>query len=291
MPFVTLISAPGARALSPDTVETLRGAWGGEPVRWLAPREAAEFEMPAIPSHWRAVRDDLAGLGLDLAVQETRGPKRMLIADMDSTLIQQECIDELAAEAGIGGQVAEITEKAMNGLLDFEGALRARVGLLQGVPAAVIDTVLDRRIALTPGAATLVATMKAAGAYTLLVSGGFTAFAERVAQTLGIDEARANRLVVVDGALTGAVADPILGRDAKVAALNQVAGARSIPMAEVVAVGDGANDLGMLDRAGLGVALHAKPVVAERADVRIDHGDLTALLYLQGYAERDFATA
>ncbi|MCK4712338.1 MAG: phosphoserine phosphatase SerB, partial [Marinosulfonomonas sp.] len=214
--------------------------------------------------------------------------KAMLLADMDSTMIQQECIDELAAEAGIGAHVAEITARAMNGELDFEDALVERVGLLKGLNSAVIETVLANRITLMPGGKVLVATMKANGAYAALVSGGFTAFTQMVAEKLGFDEARANTLLIEDGKLTGKVAMPILGRDAKVAALNEITARLGLTTDQVMAVGDGANDLGMLELAGAGVALHAKPSVAAECDIRINHGDLTALLYIQGYSQDEF---
>jgi len=204
-------------------------------------------------------------------------------------MIRQECIDELAAVAGIGPRVAEITARAMNGELDFEGALKERVGLLQGLDAGVIDTVLNTRITYTPGGAELVATMKANGGYAVLVSGGFTAFAARVAHTLGFDENRANTLNVADGKLSGTVGMPILGREAKVQALKDITARLGLTHGDVMAVGDGANDLGMLGLAGAGVALHAKPSVAAECDIRINHGDLTALLYIQGYAKSEFA--
>ena len=215
--------------------------------------------------------------------------KKMLLADMDSTMIQQECIDELAEEAGVGAHVKEITARAMNGELDFDGALIERVGLLKGLPVAVIDRVLDTRITLMPGGRELVATMKANGGYAALVSGGFTAFTAKVAALIGFDENRANTLLTDGDTLSGDVGRPILGREAKVEALEQISARLGIGEADVLAVGDGANDLGMLGRAGTGVALHAKPSVAAQCDVRINHGDLTALLYIQGYARSEFA--
>lgn len=212
----------------------------------------------------------------------------MLLADMDSTMIRQECVDELAAEAGIGARVAEITARAMNGELNFEAALKERVGLLKGLDSAVIETVLNTRITFTPGGRALVATMRANGGYAALVSGGFTAFTARVAAELGFDENRANTLLIEDGKLTGAVAEPILGREAKVAALKEITARLGLAEGDVMAVGDGANDLGMLGLAGAGVALHAKPSVAAECDIRINHGDLTALLYIQGYSISEF---
>jgi phosphoserine phosphatase len=212
----------------------------------------------------------------------------MLLADMDSTMIQQECIDELADVAGVGAYVADITARAMNGELDFEAALIERVGLLKGLESAMIDEVLRTRITLMPGGAELVATMRAMGGYAALVSGGFTAFTEAVATTLGFDENRANTLLIEDGRLSGAVARPILGKAAKVQALEEITARLGLSEDDVLAVGDGANDLGMLLRAGTGVALHAKPSVAAQCDVRINHGDLSALLFIQGYARSEF---
>jgi len=231
----------------------------------------------------------LQAMGADLVVQPAAGRrKRMLLADMDSTMIGQECIDELADMAGIGPHVAAITARAMNGELDFESALRERVALLAGLPESVIARVLAERITYTPGGRELVATMKANGGYAALVSGGFTAFTNAVSAHLGFDESRANRLLVEGGVLTGRVAEPILGREAKMAALREICARLGIGHDEVIAVGDGANDLGMLGMAGAGVALHAKPAVAARCDIRINHGDLTALLYIQGYSASAF---
>ena len=203
-------------------------------------------------------------------------------------MIRQECIDELADVAGVGAHVAGITARAMNGELDFEDALRERVGLLRGLPEAVIATVIRDRITLMPGGPELVATMRANGAYAALVSGGFTAFTAQIAATLGFDENRANLLLVQDGKLTGQVAEPILGRAAKVQALEEISARLGIVPQDAIAVGDGANDLGMLGLAGAGVALHAKPVVAAQCDIRVNHGDLTALLFLQGYSRAEF---
>jgi len=286
---VTLLSNPSNPVVGPAVVDSLRNAWGGGDALWLAPDVAAEFQVETVPANRWDVWADLQGMGVDLVVQPSAGRrKKMLLADMDSTMIQQECIDELAAEAGIGDHVAQITARAMNGELDFEDALRERVGLLKGLDSAVIEAVLANRITLMPGGKALLATMKANGAYAALVSGGFTAFTGMVAETLGFDEHRANTLIVADGKLTGEVGQPILGREAKVAALNEITARLGLAADQVMAVGDGANDLGMLRLAGSGVALHAKPSVAVECDIRINHGDLTALLYIQGYSAEEF---
>lgn len=290
MHVATLLTGPAGPSLDPGLSAALRNAWGGGDIRWLAPDRACEFEMPRLPGNAAAVWSDLQAQRVDLVIQPTQGRRKsLLLADMDSTMIGQECIDELAAEAGVGDRVAAITARAMNGELDFEDALLERVGLLEGLECAVIDKVLKDRITPTPGGRTLVATMKAHGAFAALVSGGFTAFTEPVAAALGFDEHRANTLLVENGRLTGDVARPILGREAKVAALVELCRRRGLSEAQVMAVGDGANDLGMLARAGAGVALHAKPAVAAEARIRINHGDLTALLFIQGYALDDFS--
>lgn len=292
MQIVTLLANPERADLSREAVESLRNAWGGGEAIWLDPGIAAEFPVEAAPANLWEVWADMQTLGYDLAVQPEEGRrKRVLLADMDSTMIGQECIDELAAEAGVGEHVAAITARAMNGELDFEGALRERVALLKGLPAEAIAKVLAERITFAPGGRKLVGTMKANGGYAVLVSGGFSAFSEAVAAYLGFDENRANTLMVENGLLSGEVAEPILGREAKVAALAEVCETLGIPEEAVIAVGDGANDLGMLKRAGAGVALHAKPVVAAECSLRINHGDLSALLYLQGYNRDEIIAA
>ncbi len=290
MYIATLLTNPAAPALDRAMVENLRNAWGGGDAIWLAVGEAAEFAMADIPANRWDVWADLQAAGVDLIVQPAEGRvKKMLLADMDSTMIQQECIDELADVAGVGDHVKAITAKAMNGELDFEGALTERVALLKDLPESVINEVIETRITFMPGGKALLATMKANGAYCALVSGGFTAFTGHVAQTLGFDENRANTLNVEGGTLTGTVGLPILGREAKVQALKEISARLGIGHDDVMAVGDGANDLGMLGIAGSGVALHAKPSVAAECDIRINHGDLTALLYIQGYAKTEFA--
>ncbi len=284
-----LLASPARANLDCETVESLRNAWSGGDADWLNPGIAAEFPLEAMPANRWEAWEGLQALGIDLVVVPTEGRrKKMLLADMDSTMIGQECIDELADEAGAGAYVASITARAMNGELDFEAALRERVALLKGLDLSVIDRVLENRITFTPGGAELIATMQANGGYAALVSGGFTAFTAHVARELGFDENRANTLVVDGNVLAGTVGEPILGRAAKVTALEEISTRLNITPDDVIAVGDGANDLGMLHRAGMGVALHAKPVVAAECDIRINHGDLTALLYVQGYRIEDF---
>jgi phosphoserine phosphatase len=287
---ITLITNP-AMYLDRALVGNLRDAMGGGEARWLDPNHATEFDVAKLPKNLPAVWESLQAEGVDLIAQPAANRrKKMLLADMDSTMIAQECIDELAAEAGVGEKVAAITKRAMAGELDFEGALIERVRLLKGVPQATIGAVLDRRVTLMPGAATLVATMKAHGAHTVLVSGGFTDFSAVVAARIGFDEHRANLLLAEDGVLTGDVARPILGRDAKTEALTEISGRLGLTAGDVLAIGDGANDLGMIGAAGTGIAVHAKPVVQEAAAHRINHGDLTAVLFAQGYTKAEFVT-
>jgi phosphoserine phosphatase len=238
-----------------------------------------------------AARIALDGLiaGVDVVVQPRAGRrKRLLVADMDSTMIGVECIDELADYAGLKAEVAAVTERAMRGELDFEAALDARVALLAGLDARVIDHCHDQRVRLTPGAEALVRTMAAGGAYCLLVSGGFSRFADRVAAEIGFDAAIANELVIADGRIGGSVAKPIVDAEGKRQALLDAAAARQIPLDDALAVGDGANDIPMIRAAGLGIAYHAKPAVVAAADARIEANDLTALLYAQGYARREW---
>lgn len=291
----TIISATRARALSPDAANMAMHAVGATRLAWLADEVACDLVLPEgaeAPAAMAALREALAPLPLDIVVQPDAGRrKKLLIADMDSTMIEQECIDELAAEVGLKEHVAAITARAMNGEIAFEPALRERVALLRGLPLAVIDKVLAERITLAPGGVELVRTMKRAGAWTALISGGFTLFTGPVAARLGFDENRANTLLADAGRLVGEVAEPILGRAAKAEALGAIASRLGLDLGATMAVGDGANDLDMLRLAGAGVAIHAKRAVAEQAEHRIDHGDLTALLYMQGYARSDFVTA
>lgn len=288
-----LISDPAEAALTDALLSRASQALGQMPPRVLARGVAAEFAVTtADPADMRgALLEVLDGAALDVALVPAEGRrKRLLIADMDSTMIGQECLDELAGALGLKEKVAAITERAMRGEIAFEPALRERVALLKGLPAQeTIEATLRDRITLMAGARTLLATMKANGAYAALVSGGFTAFTGPISKQLGFDEHRSNTLIEADGRLTGEVAEPILGKEAKLAALRELRDSLKLLEAETMAVGDGANDLAMLGAAGLGVAYRAKPAVAEAAHVRIDHGDLTALLYLQGYSDSEFA--
>lgn len=294
MPLVaTLIANPSRPDLTPGLADRALRAVGASGIDWLAEGVAADLPLPGgaqADAALAALRAALEGAAVDVAVQDaaTRR-KRLLLADMDSTMIDQECIDELADEVGVKAHVAAITARSMNGEIAFEPALRERVALLKGLDAAVIGRIIDNRLTLAAGGRELVATMNAAGAWTALVSGGFRAFTGPIAAKLGFREHRSNTLIERDGKLTGEVADPILGREAKAEALHEIAAGLRLTPADAIAVGDGANDLDMLGIAGTGVALHAKPAVAERAKIRIDHGDLTALLYLQGYRREEFA--
>ena len=286
--ILVLVANPLDKALDSKLVEMIQHETRGD-INWLHQRIACEIHDPRSADAVAIARQVIGTKPVDaglVSVENRR--KKLLVADMDSTMIEQECIDELAAEAGVGAHVAAITARAMNGELDFEDALRARVALLRGLPEAVIARVIRDRITLMPGGQALVATMRANGAYAALVSGGFTAFTASIEQVLGFDENRANTLLLQDGKLTGQVAEPILGRAAKVQALTDISAMLQITPQDAMAVGDGANDLGMLGLAGAGVALHAKPSVAAQCDIRINHGDLTALLYLQGYSRAEF---
>ncbi len=256
---------------------------------WIDQGVAVDVRFTGDPAVARTALEGALPL-TDIVVQPSDGRvKRLLVADMDSTMITVECIDELADYAGIKAQVAEVTERAMRGELDFEGALDARVALLAGLDEDAIERCLTERVRIMPGARALVRTMRARGAIAVLVSGGFTRFAEPVAQAIGFDRAIANRLLIEDGMLTGKVVKPIVGAATKEETLRAVAAERGLAPAETLAVGDGANDLPMIRAAGLGVAYHAKPVVAAAAAVRIGHGDLTTLLYAQGIARRHWA--
>lgn len=289
---VTLVSPTALAAL--DDVLLRRVARSLPEVRqpvWLDENIAADviFAEPVTPAILAQVRDALGGRPIDFFVQPMAlRRKRLLVADMDSTMIEQECLDELADFAGLKAHIAAITARAMRGDIPFEPALRERVALLKGLDAGVIGQIIAERISLTPGAQTLVRTMRAHGAFTVLVTGGFTAFTQDIAPRIGFDAHVANVLGIANGRLNGKIEEPILGRAAKCEVLERYRRERGLSASETLAIGDGANDLDMLAEAGLGVAFHAKPAVAAAAQARVDHGDLTALLYAQGYRRADF---
>jgi phosphoserine phosphatase len=289
----TLICNPADPALDATIVDGARAVLPSPgAARWLFDEVAVDIpfegsnDIRGIENRLRAARGDLP---IDIVVQpQALRRKKLFLADMDSTMIGQECIDELADYAGLKAHVAGITERAMRGEIEFEPALRERVALLKGLPVSVVDEVLKQRITPTPGGRELVMTMRAYGAYTCLISGGFTLFTTAVAEMIGFQENRANELTVEDGKLSGKVAEPILGRAAKLATLVELRESFDLDEIDTLVTGDGANDLGMIEAAGLGVAYHAKPAVAAAAAARIDHGDLTALLYMQGYRRDEF---
>jgi phosphoserine phosphatase len=287
----TLIADPRSVRLSDARLAPLKQGVGGFDSRqWLDEGVAADLRFAApLDAVRAALGEALAGEPIDVIVQPAAlREKRLLVADMDSTLIGQEGLDELAALVGAGDRVAGITERAMQGEIAFEPALRERVALLAGLSESVIAEVLRDRITLNPGARTLARTMQARGAYVAIVSGGFRQFTRAVRERIGADEDRANELAIRNGKLTGEVIEPILGHDAKLGALKEIAAARGLMLVETLAVGDGANDLAMLKAAGLGVAYRAKPKVAAGAAARIDHADLTALLFAQGISRTEF---
>jgi phosphoserine phosphatase len=291
---LTLIAAHGAHGLLSDVADEMCAAVGAThpPVRLAKIACDIPFRATseaALAEAHKALASIPADVPIDSFIQPVEGrAKRMLVADMDSTIIRQECLDEVARAAGVGPKVAAITERAMYGELQFEDALRQRIALLSGFPEAKLRDVLER-IELMPGAKELTGTMRAYGARVVLVSGGFTFFTSAIAKRAGFDIDYGNRFIFEKGALTG-VAEPILGQNAKLEAMENEALQAGIGLGEIIAVGDGANDLAMIKAAGLGVAFRAKPIVSAEARARINHGDLTALLYLQGYREEDFVT-
>lgn len=290
--MLTLVSPdPGALPAAEAAVDQAL-ARASVPVKAHEPLGAGAVDL-YLEGHIGAVRklalDALAHHATDAAVQPVANRRKaLLLADMDSTIINVECLDELADYAGVKAQVAEITERAMRGELEFEGALRERVGMLKGLSLSALQAAYDERVRLNPGAGTLIRTMAANGARCVLVSGGFTFFTSRVAEIAGFHANRANTLIEADGALTGQVGEPILGREAKLTALKEEAEILGLDLSRTLAIGDGANDLAMIQAAGLGVAYRAKPIVAAQADAKVDHADLTALLYFQGYRADQF---
>ncbi|MEH6951182.1 phosphoserine phosphatase SerB [Nitrobacter sp. NHB1] len=292
----TLICNPANPALDSTALDGARAILGNAgPAHWLWDEVAADIPFESdepIPAIMKRLRDARGDLPIDVVVQpQLDRRKKLFLADMDSTMIGQECIDELADFAGLKAHVAAITERAMRGEMQFEAALRERVALLRGLPVTVVDEVLAKRITPTPGGRELVMTMRANGAYTCLISGGFTLFTKAVAAMIGFQENRGNTLLVEDGKLSGKAAEPIVGRETKLATLIELREAFDLDNLDTLVVGDGANDLGMIQQAGLGVAYHAKPAVAAAAAARIDYGDLTALLYAQGYRRDEFVSA
>jgi phosphoserine phosphatase len=285
--ILTVIAQREATTLTPALLNQIRNAVRGAPPVVLSPGEAADIPL-SVPLDQVALRAALGEQPIDAIVTKARGRRKaLLIADMDSTIITSETLDELAGFAGIGDRIAAITKRAMNGELDFKAALRERVAMLKGLDLAALDKTWQQ-VRLTPGARELVATMQAKGALTALVSGGFSFFTGKVAAELGFDVHRSNVLLDDGSVLTGLVAEPILDRDSKVAALHELAAQRGVKLHATLAVGDGANDLDMILAAGLGVAFHAKPVVAKAARTRVDHADLRALLFAQGYPASAF---
>ncbi len=296
---LTLIAAPTSAGAVEPAVDAAIDALGRLGARlagctWLAPATACDIFFEDLDPD-QADAAARAALGqdfgaIDLVAQPAEGRrKRLLVADMESTIIANEMLDELAELLGLRALVAEITRRAMNDEIDFAAALRERVALLRGMPESALDEA-GARIRIMPGARELVATMRANGAYAVLVSGGFGVYTGRIRAELGFDLDVANELIVEGGALAGTVREPILGRDAKLASLKRVAAERALPLAAALAVGDGANDVAMIEAAGLGIAFHAKPAVAARVRNRIDHGDLTALLYVQGYRAEEIVS-
>jgi phosphoserine phosphatase len=290
---VTLICNPANPALDSTVIDGARALLPSPgPAQWLFHEVAADIPFEGgddIAGIGRRLRESRGDLPIDIVVQPLAARrKKLLLADMDSTMIGQECVDELADFAGVKSRVAAITERAMRGEIKFKPALRERVALLSGLPVAVVEEILKNRITLTPGARELVATMRANGAWTCLISGGFTLFTRPVAEMIGFDENRANELIVEDGKLTGEVVEPVLGRAEKLSTFVELLESFDLDDIDTLVVGDGANDLDMIEHAGLGIAYHAKPAVAAAAGARIDHGDLTALLYAQGYRREDF---
>ena len=294
----TIVCDPSLTVLTGDRLQRASEVLRAQgPPQWLAQGIAADlfFEPPPAASEKAiadAVRGTLADAAVNVIVQRMSGRrKKLLLADMDSTMIQEECLDELAAAVGMRAHIAAITERAMRGDIAFEPALRERVALLKGLDLATIHRVIAEKITLTPGGRTLVQTMRAHGAHTVLVSGGFSVFTSVIADRIGFHEQRANELLFCEnGRLSGRVAEPILGKDGKLAALVELRETHGLAAEETLAVGDGANDQAMLEAAGLGIAYHAKPKVAAAAHARIDHGDLTALLYAQGYPREEFVS-
>ncbi len=291
MTYIITCIAPAPTLEMPMLAEQLQARIPNSSLKWLSGEKVFDLEVEALTNDAREMlAEEIEDMQLDVVIQPAENrKKKLLLCDMDSTIIQQECIDELADAAGIKDKVSAITERAMKGEIEFEAALKERVALLKDVSEEALGEVWLTKIGLTPGAQTLVKTMKAHGAKAVLVSGGFTYFTAKVAKEAGFDEHHANELLVSGGALTGEVAEPILGQDAKVTHLQRLTKELSISAEDVLAVGDGANDIPMLEAAGMGVAYHGKPAVVKAADASIQASDLRALLYVQGYTETEIS--
>ena len=285
-PTLTLISSLTNACISQTLVSSVADKLGASS-KWLYPAVACDFELPKAVTKQEALQaaqDIIVDLPIDIVFQAAQSRKKKLfLADMDSTIIGQECIDELAAEIGVKDEVSKITEAAMNGEIDFEGALNDRVALLSGLDESIVSAVLKNRIVINEGAKEALGVMRAHNTHTALVSGGFTVFASEIARQVGFDEFHANTLLSQGGKFTGKVQMPILGQQAKLDQLNRLASEIGIELSDTIAIGDGANDLPMLMNAGTGIAFHAKPSVAAQAHVIINHGDLSAILFVQGY--------
>ena len=289
--ILTLIS-DAAKGLVDDNLMSDIASFLALPPEWqvLAPSHAAQIKLPTLSQvAQEKLRVRYADTAIDLIITTNNDKKQLLVADMESTIIEQECLDELADKVGIRDKIADITERAMRGELAFEPALRERVKLLQNLPITTLEDIYNESVTLMPGAQTLIATLKQNGTYCALVSGGFTFYAQRIAELLGFDFYQSNNLGIQDERLDGTVIDPILGRSAKAEILEKISSTRGLALSQSIAVGDGSNDLAMIDIAGFGVAFRAKPAVAAAANICVNHGDLTALLYIQGYRKADFA--
>ncbi len=289
---VSLLTDPRKGSLRDNCANSLKLRWQGSGLNWLRHQVAAEFRIERYPADFKEVWHDFDQKFIDLVITpDQRRKKRLFVADMDSTIIEQECLDELAKVVGMGDHVAEVTRQAMNGEIAYDEALHSRVALLRGLSIDAIEDTWQQRITFTSGARELIATLRASGCFCALISGGFTEFTSRVASVLGFNEHFANVLLLEGNTLSGKVKLPVLDKGVKVKILNQLVETLGINVDATMAVGDGANDLDMINAAGLGVAFRAKPVVAKQSDVKINHSDLSALLYLQGIRFEDFVTS
>ena len=289
MYVITFICNPSNPILSNELVSKYCKAFEGISVKWLNYGIAADITIPEIPNEFKKYWVELQARKIDMVIQKEKyRKKRLLVADMDSTIIEQESLDELAYEVGCGEKISKITKQAMDGNLEFEDALNRRVDYLKGTPISTINKVIKNRITLSPGAKTLISTMQKNNVYSALISGGFTHFTSKIAQELGFNESKANQFEIINEKLTGAVISPILGKEAKVDLIRTLTKKFGLSSIDVIAVGDGANDIVMLELAGSGVAMHAKEIVQSKANFIINHSDLSAILYIQGYNFNEF---